>query len=936
MNTIPEEIRRWIDKQRSKGISWNSIMLANKQSTEKLMQFLSNQKEDNDWPELSVAAWQEFVEIAKHNEETINAIIDEKGASHIADNNETNGLGIPQEEDSAWQTYKRTLAQKGFSESTISIIEKATIKTLGKLSRDTHNHEAVKGLVVGNVQSGKTTYMAALMTMAADHGWNMFVILSGMMNNLKDQTIRRIISDLNGSKWDWIPVRDPSAGSPHGDRTRDLDWSYTSRRRYLSVCIKNKIRLKDLLNWLNYDKDTKQKIRLLIIDDECDQASINTSVAQRTAINKLLLDLVNNRTSKHIDSDSKAEAINYVGYTATPYANVLNEAPDVESLYPRDFITTLAVSDEYFGPQQIFGYQGDDADGPATYPGLDIIRNIYDEEVREIGDIHESLSDTIPESLETAIAWFLCGVAAMRLRNYKKPISMLVHTSRDKDHHDNISKAIINWFASTSKRDKIELCRRLWGVESQRFTEQELLSGYPDYCQSIGGPTIEPNPTFEEILPLLEALIDEGIKNIQISSEDQHRIYSTGVHLCVDNSSENEDDTIQKRLMYPEDNEMPGVAPAFIVIGGNTLSRGLTLEGLISTFFLRPAKCADTLMQMGRWFGYRRGYELLPRIWMPQQTKDQFVFMAEMDLRLRDEIRQMEKIGVSPSDCGPKVMASPSTKFLQIVSANKRQDAIPSTYDFAGHSMETGVFSKKVKDLENNLIVTKEFLSSLGRPEDTTHPYAKSNLVWRDIPWKDVRLYLKKYEFSKRLRAFNEMGPLLEWFDQMTEKGEFGNWNVILAGVQQTNEESQWEVSGNVGVYKVRRTQITPDRADDTINIKVLRSFNDFLSDIPVSNDDLQLLEQMKNVTQKHTLTALNELRGIIGMGSTPQLVVYVIDKNSVPKDNLINRYPLNSPRDVAGFSINIPGYRKNRSTIASWTIRPSQNQDFAEQEDGE
>ena len=139
-----------------------------------------------------------------------------------------------------------------------------------------------------------------------------------------------------------------------------------------------------------------------------------------------------------------------------------------------------------------------------------------------------------------------------------------------------------------------------------------MFEDYPNYCQSAGGTNIIPNPSFEQILPNLENLLDEGLKNILVNSDDMRLEYSTGVHLCVDNSEKNDDETIQKRLMYPEESEMPNIAPAFLVIGGNTLSRGLTLEGLISTYFLRPAKCADTLMQMGRWFGYRHGYELLP------------------------------------------------------------------------------------------------------------------------------------------------------------------------------------------------------------------------------------------------------------------------------------------------------------------------------------
>ena len=251
MKEIPVEIKSWIERQRIKGRTWDSIMFANKQSLEGLAQFLVNQNEDNDWPDLTVEEWQTIVEEQRLKEDANKAIIDDNGASVIADNNETNNLTIPTIYNSAWQTYKRKLAEKGFPEQTISIIQDATIKTLRNLSRDTHDKEAVKGLVVGNVQSGKTANMAALMAMASDYGWNMFIILSGMMNNLKRQTIRRLLSDLKDSQWDWVPLHDPSSGSEDGARARDLDWNETSKKRYLSVCIKYPKRLKDLLNWIN-------------------------------------------------------------------------------------------------------------------------------------------------------------------------------------------------------------------------------------------------------------------------------------------------------------------------------------------------------------------------------------------------------------------------------------------------------------------------------------------------------------------------------------------------------------------------------------------------------------------------------------------------------------------------------------------------------------
>lgn len=208
--------------------------------------------------------------------------------------------------------------------------------------------------------------------------------------------------------------------------------------------------------------------------------------------------------------------------------------------------------------------------------------------------------------------------------------------------------------------------------------------------------------------------------------------YSSGIHLCIDNSDANNN----SRLIYPNNNEMPCDAPAFLVIGGNTLSRGLTIEGLISTYFLRPAGCADTLMQMGRWFGYRKGYELIPRIWLSARVRDQFRFISEMDQKLRNEIKFMAEIGLNPADCGPKIMISPSTQFLKIVSDNKMQGAVAATYDFTGHTMETGVFTNDQNMLESNLNLLSTFIESLGNSSTDVHenPYAVNNKVWKNIP----------------------------------------------------------------------------------------------------------------------------------------------------------------------------------------------------------
>ena len=912
------KIIKWIEEERANGASWEDLMYAKQGSTEKLTEFLRNAHTFFHWPKISLEEWTTAVESERQKCEYRETLIDKKGATVIGGSNEGNLLTVPLAEDSAWQTYKRRLLQNGFGENTVELIEDSTIKTLRCLSRDTRIIGTVKGLVVGNVQSGKTANMAALMAMAADYGWNMFVILSGMMENLRLQTIRRLLSDLKGSKLDWESISNPKSVEETGKRLRDKDLKENSNKRYLSVCIKNKKRLENLIEWLAYDKAPRENIKMLIIDDECDQASINTSKDDRARINERILYLSNNKSSKGKDIKERFQAVNYVGYTATPYANVLNERPGEKSLYPKDFITSLNVSDKYFGPQQIFGYSGDDGSEADIYSGMDIVREIPREDVDEINDIQEGVPETLPTSLVESICWFICGVSFFRYKCYKKPVSMLIHTSRNVVHHNHLSEAVSEWFRNTPRSHIVELCNNIWDRESKQFTIEMFHKSYPNYALNEH-IEIEPYPSFEELRPYIIDLLSIGLQKILINEDDKRYEFSNGIHLCVDNSEKGDDD-VYKRLLYPEEDEMPELAPAFMVIGGNTLSRGLTLEGLVSTYFLRPAQCADTLMQMGRWFGYRQGYELIPRIWMTQNVKSQFEFMSEMDQRLRDEIRMMSEIGINPSEYGPKIMASPSAKWLQIVARNKRQAAVGADYDFAGHTVETGVFDNKVTTIENNMRKIKDFLLSLGDPSPIlNNPYSDRNIVWKGILWECVKQFIKDFKYSERQRGFNEIDAFIKWMDKMTTEDHLKDWNVILAGVKGSDEKGKWYLSDEKWIYKVNRTQRTPNRVDGVLNIGTLRSFNDFLSDIDISSNDTQTLSKLRGI--KHDIASLNLLREDLGVGNIPQLVIYIIDKDSLPQEGSISRFPLNAANDIAGFSINIPGYRTSRNTIQSIQI---------------
>ena len=233
-------------------------------------------------------------------------------------------------------------------------IKKSAFSILQHLSTDTTETGPVKGLVLGNVQSGKTANMAGLMAMAADNGWNYVIVLTGMIENLRLQNQKRLINDLSGnSTVQFEPIENPSLSS----QRQISDLNLTGNKVYLTVGLKNSTRLKSLVKWLYSDVNRARQLKLLIIDDEADQASVNVKkindeteedVQERTAVNKAILDLV------HGINNVQPKASNYIAYTATPYANVLNEAGK-NTLYPSDFIYSLTPSPDYIGPQQLFG-----------------------------------------------------------------------------------------------------------------------------------------------------------------------------------------------------------------------------------------------------------------------------------------------------------------------------------------------------------------------------------------------------------------------------------------------------------------------------------------------------------------------------------------------------------------------------------------------------
>lgn len=920
--TLPcyDEPRTWIIKSRGRKKSWEEIEFACRKDLEGLKSFLKEEEEMNYWPEISVSDWQELVNSQKNAEKEKEEIEIQSGLAIIHDEFQNNDISsIPYTEESSWQLYRKKLLKSGFKEKTVNEIENTTLKILKRLSSDTRNTEPIKGLVIGNVQSGKTANMAALMAMAADYGWNMFIILSGTIESLRVQTQDRLFDDLNQEGiFHWRSLPHLSKNVDISQRTQSLHFDAQSHERYFTVCLKNSARLKQLIQWAQADKNKQKQMKVIIFDDEADQAGINTcniDTNEISKINKLIRSLVNGKDENGKDIDTKYLSMNYIGYTATPYANILNEPPEKGSLYPKNFITTLETSEEYFGPQQIFGYSGDSG----SFDGLDIVNIIDQLELEKLRSIHDKSYSHTPETLIDAVCWFMCGVACMRIWNYKKPVSMLIHTSQKTAHHSAVASFIDKWINNTPKQEIINRAKLVWNEETTKFSYDVFKEEYPQYGAEEN--TINRYPEFRLVEEQLSILIDGGISHIQLN-EDGDLSYHAGIHLCIDNCNNNgiTSDGMHVRLAYPSSSNMPTPAPAFIIVGGITLSRGLTIEGLISTYFLRSVGQADTLMQMGRWFGYRKKYELLPRIWITGKTNEQFKYLSELDQELRDEILHMDITGRTPLDYGPKVKNSPKTSFIRITAKNRMQSATKASVDYSGFSNQTYLFNNDISILEENIRFTEDFINQLGKPWIPEKNHFTNDIVWTNIHFKVIRDYIERFHFCSRLNAFNDVEPLMDWIKKTTDEGKLANWNVIVAGKKKPTS-GIWTLPNGQYVNKISRSKKIKSYTENSnvLDIGVLRDPMDLFADIDINSiTDPVLKERIEYSISKGTSKGAPGLRDKSGLDTTPQLIIYRIDKNSKAKDfnndnkNMVTRVrcDLNAVSDIIGLSIYIPGGR--------------------------
>ena len=347
----------------------------------------------------------------------------------------------------------------GWAQPDIASLDDATDLVLSHLEDPRPSGPAefrVRGLVMGYVQSGKTANFCALTAKAADLGYKLVIVLSGIHNSLRLQTQRRVNRALGV---DGSGVSVPDAGKRWISLTKDMlggDFRggtidaniLQGNEQVVAVVKKNATVLRRLTQWMGSHAPTT--LPVLIIDDEADQGSINTGGNRRPAEEQTDLgpaDVEGSDSEQELDPSvinglvrsliASFRRVSYVAYTATPFANVLINHLAIdrevfEDLYPKDFIVTLPEPNGYVGAERLFGRDALPGEAGQAMPPLDVVEFVPDHEADQMTPATRDIQGYVPRvcpSMVTAILDFVLACAARRNRSGRdEAASMLVHT----------------------------------------------------------------------------------------------------------------------------------------------------------------------------------------------------------------------------------------------------------------------------------------------------------------------------------------------------------------------------------------------------------------------------------------------------------------------------------------------------------------------------
>ncbi|WP_127476092.1 Z1 domain-containing protein [Microbacterium sulfonylureivorans] len=583
-----------------------------------------------------------------------------------------------------------------------------------------------RGLAIGEVQSGKTSSYIGVLAKAIDYGYKIIVVIGGHTEDLRRQTQARLDSDLTGVDSAYLAdniivetdvarigigrVDQTLSSSVNVLTTTRSDFSAHSKRAgnvalggetpTIFVIKKNAKVMQNLATYLRaHIPNWANQPPLIVIDDEADWASINVNSRDDvSAVNQAIRDILaaSNRNS-------------YLGITATPFANVFIDDEVEEDIFPRDYILALESPSNYQGVGKYFS----DASHPALVSDVaDTLTAIPYSHKRTL-----QVSE-LPDSIRRAIATFFVGTAIRRERDGQpKAASMLINVSRFNDVQSRVAELVgrfVDELVSTVLSD--------FGIPEGargRNERSELL--HAAHAQHFDGSDVNWLTVRRQLLSFADEFQVQLI-NSQTKAEREKHTRET------------------PKSVRDAESLLPT-----IYVGGDVLARGLTIEGLQVSYYSRRAAAADTLLQMGRWFGYRPGYEDLVRLWIDDDTAELFRWTADISAELRESLSEMKGLGLTPAQFGLKIRRHPEG--FQIAAARKMRDAVDhdGVISINGRVFESTTLSWLPEDRSRNLEALRTLLSVLGPAGRTQGKRSVGDPFWQGVDRRVVAEFLSSF-----------------------------------------------------------------------------------------------------------------------------------------------------------------------------------------------
>lgn len=664
-----------------------------------------------------------------------------------------------------------------------------------------------RGMVVGHVQSGKTSNYVGLINKATDAGYKVIIIIAGTISSLRRQTQERIDSGYIGRNSSAfirekenkiVGVGNYTVGtdiysltSAYYNKGDEGDFSQAVANRLnipigknpvVFVIKKNKSILENLIDWFSKDVNAKVvdgtpklfDVPALIIDDEADAASVNASrdINDIKTINRLirtLLNIFNQNT--------------FIGYTATPYANLFisqehNEEATTtvknktykigEDLFPRDFIINIKAPTNYIGAAKIFGYEN--ANSELTKEPLDIFRVIDDYDPPFFRTINRENKDILPEylppSLERAIKSFILTCAIRRVRGHEnKHNSMLVHVALLVRWIDRVAYLVNE--KTKEYKNAIQSEDETLLSELKELYETDFLPTTKNVLDNLDYTDIRiKEHSWEEVKKELKNAV------LKINVRSVHGTRST-TNLEYHNIEEIDYNRHENGL-------------SVIAVGGSRLSRGITLEGLSVSYYIRTTRMYDSLMQMGRWFGYRPGYVDLCRLYTTNQIFEWFNHITMATEEMRNDFDEMTATHQRPKDFRLKVRNHHG--LLTITSLNKLYFSQDIEISFSGENPQTYCLLKTKSAIENNFNTLKSLISTIGFPaKENRIETSKGKTRYLFYPNSNIEPVCNFIDAYKIEQPSISNATLSEYIRTQSRANKIREWSICL--VSNTDEK---------------------------------------------------------------------------------------------------------------------------------------------------